>query len=112
GTAAESLLSTPEWSATLKNAPPRDPRESLRYADPMGEPHLREAIAARYGGQDEPAGRVIITHGAVEALNICFAAAAAETGSRRVAIESPGYFMLAPILESLGLEVVPLPRAH
>lgn len=111
GTAAESVLATPEWSATLKNAPPRDPRESLRYADPMGEPHLREAIAARYGGPDEPAGRVIITHGAVEALNLSFAAAAAETGSRRVAIESPGYFMLAPILEALGLEVVALPRA-
>ncbi len=112
GTAAESLLATPEWSATLKNAAPRDPRESLRYADPMGEPHLREAIAARYGGPDEPAGRVIITHGAVEGLNLTFAVAAAETGSRRVAIESPGYFMLAPILEGLGLEAVPLPRAH
>lgn len=112
GTAAESLLSTPEWSAALKNAAPRDPRESLRYADPMGEPHLREAIAARYGGPDEPAGRVIITHGAVEGLNLTFAAAAAETGSRRIAIESPGYFMLAPILEGLGLEPVPLPRAH
>jgi DNA-binding transcriptional MocR family regulator len=112
GTAAESLLATPEWSTTLKNAPPRDPRESLRYADPMGEPHLREAIAARYGGPDEPAGRVIITHGAVEALNLTFAAAAAETGSRRVAIESPGYFMLAPILEGLGLDVVPIPRLH
>src|SRR5262245_7491928 len=112
GTAAESLLATPEWSATLKNAPPRDPRESLRYADPMGEPHPREAIAARYGGPDEPSGRVIITHGAVEALNLVFAATAAETGSRRVAIESPGYFMLEPILEGLGLEAVPVPRPH
>ncbi len=112
GTAAESLLATPEWTATLRSAPPRSPMESLRYADPMGEPHLREAIAARYGGPDEPSGRVIITHGAVEGLNLCFAVTAAETGSRRVAIESPGYFMLAPILESLGLEVVPLPRAH
>ncbi len=112
GTAAETLLATPEWSTTLKNTAPRDPRESLRYADPMGEPHLREAIAARCGGADEPAGRVVITHGAVEALNLTFAAAAAETGARRVAIESPGYFMLGPILEGLGLEVVPVPRAH
>jgi DNA-binding transcriptional MocR family regulator len=111
GTAAESLLGTPEWSAMLKGAPPRDPRTSLRYADPMGEPHLREAIAARYGGPDEPSTRVIITHGAVEALNLTFAAAAAETGSRRVAIESPGYFMLGPILEGLNLETVPIPRS-
>jgi DNA-binding transcriptional MocR family regulator len=110
GTAAESLLATPEWSATLKATPPRDPRTSLRYADPMGEPHLREAIAERYGGPDEPSSRVVITHGAVEGLNLTFAASAAETGSRRVAIESPGYFMLAPILEGLNLEAVPVPR--
>ncbi|HEU4407330.1 MAG TPA: PLP-dependent aminotransferase family protein [Polyangiaceae bacterium] len=110
GTAAESLLATPAWSATLKAAPPRDPRTALRYADPMGEPRLREAIAERYGGADGPASRVVITHGAVEGLNLTFAAAAAEAGSRRVAIESPGYFMLAPILEGLNLEAVPVPR--
>lgn len=110
GTAAESVLATPEWSAALRAAPPRDPRTSLRYADPKGEPRLREAIAARYGGPDEPPDRVIVTHGAVEALHLAFAAAAADTGSRRVVLESPGYFMLAPIVESLGLEPLPLPR--
>jgi DNA-binding transcriptional MocR family regulator len=110
GTAAESLLATPAWSSALKAAPPRDPRTALRYADPMGEPRLREAIAERYGGPDGPASRVVITHGAVEGLNLTFAAAASETGSRRVAIESPGYFMLAPIIEGLNLEPVPVPR--
>jgi DNA-binding transcriptional MocR family regulator len=112
GTAAESMLATPEWSATLKGAPPRDPRLWLRYADPMGEPRLREAIAARYGAIDEPASRVIITFGAVEALNLTFAATAAERKSRRIGIESPGYFMLQPILEHLGLEAVSLPRSQ
>jgi DNA-binding transcriptional MocR family regulator len=109
GTTAESLLATPEWSAMLKNAPPRDPFTSLRYADPMGEPRLREVIAHHVAPDEGPA-RVVITHGAVEALNITFAAAAAETRSRRVAIESPGYFMLGPIVTALGLEIVPLPR--
>jgi DNA-binding transcriptional MocR family regulator len=85
------LLATPAWSAALRSAPPRDPRFSLRYADPMGEPRLREVIAARYSGADEAPDRVIITHGAVEALNLCFAATAALTGSRRVGIETPGY---------------------
>jgi DNA-binding transcriptional MocR family regulator len=111
GTAAESLLATPEWSATLKTAAPRDPRTSLRYADPLGEPHLREVIAARHAGPEESPSRVLITHGAVEALNLTFAAAAADTRSRRIAIESPGYFMLAPIVQGLGLEPVPIPRA-
>ena len=112
GTAAESLLATPEWSAALRSAPPRDPRSSLRYADPMGEPRLREVIAARYGGVEEAPDRVIITHGAVEALNLCFAATAAITGSRRVGIETPGYFMLAPMITALGLEPVPIARTR
>ncbi len=112
GTTAESLLATPEWSAMLKSAPPRDPRTSLRYADPMGEPHLREVIAGRYAGPEEsPARGARARHGAVEALNLCFQTAAAATGSRRIGIESPGYFMLAPIVQGLGLEPVPIPRA-
>ena len=110
GTAAESLLATPEWSGMLKGAAPRDPRTSLRYADPMGEPHLREVIVARHAGAEDGAERVVITHGAVEGLNLTFASSAAETRSRRVAIESPGYFMLAPIVQGLGLEPVPIPR--
>lgn len=108
GMAAESLLATPEWSAALRTAPSRDPHTALRYADPLGEPRLREVIAARHDGGDDPA-RVVITHGAVEGLNIAFAAAAAQTRSRRIAIESPGYFMLAPIVQALGLEPVPIP---
>jgi DNA-binding transcriptional MocR family regulator len=110
GTTAESLLATPEWSATLKSAPPRDPRTALRYADPLGEPRLREVIAAHHEGSGAGPAKVVITHGAVEALNLAFAAASAATRSRRVAIESPGYFMLAPIVEGLGLEPVPIPR--
>ena len=110
GTAAESLLATPEWTAMLKASPPRDPRTSLRYADPMGEPRLREVIAGRHDRPDESPGRVIVTHGAVEGLNFTFASAAADTRSRRIAIESPGYFMLAPIVQGLGLIPVPIPR--
>src|SRR5580698_7874180 len=70
GTAAESLLATPEWSAMLRTAPPRDPRTSLRYADPLGEPRLREVIAGRHGGPEESPARVLVTHGAVEGLNL------------------------------------------
>lgn len=110
GTTAESLLATPEWSAMLKSAPPRDPRTALRYADPLGEPRLREVIASHHAGSCAGPAQVVITHGAVEALNLAFASAAAATRSRRIAIESPGYFMLAPIVEGLGLEPVPIPR--
>lgn len=111
GTTAESLLATPEWSGFLRAAPPRDARSSLRYADPLGEPTLREVLLARFGSPDEPADRVVVTNGAVDALNHSFAAVARATGCRRVAIESPGYFMLAPMLAALELEAVPIPRS-
>ncbi len=110
GTTCESVLATPEWSAALKSAAPRDPMFSLRYADPIGEPHLREVIGARFGGTDDAADRVIVTNGAIEALNLSFAAAAARTGSRRIAVESPGYFMLGPMITALGLTPVGIPR--
>ena len=110
GTTSESLLATPEWTAALKNAPPRDPRVSLRYADPIGESHLREVIGTRFGGTDDASARVIVTNGAIEALNLAFAATAARTGSRRIAMETPGYFMLGPMVTALGLEPVGIPR--
>ena len=112
GTSSETLLATPAWTAALRTAPPRDPLEALRYADPLGEAHLREVIAVRFAPGDDAAGRIVVTHGAVESLNLCFSAAAAATGSRRVALESPGYFMLGPILNHLGLEPVPVPRTR
>jgi len=110
GTTAESLLATPAWTAFLRSAPPRDPRASLRYADPMGEARLREVIGARFGDSEDAPERTLITCGAVESLNLSFSAAAASTECRRIAIESPGYFMLAPIITSLGLEPVSIPR--
>jgi DNA-binding transcriptional MocR family regulator len=109
GTTAESLLSTPEWTQALRHAQPRDPRAWLRYADPMGEPRLREVIAARLEVSPDD---VMATCGAVEGLNLSFAAAAAHTGSRRIALESPGYFMMGPMLAEAGLEVVPIPRTR
>jgi DNA-binding transcriptional MocR family regulator len=110
GTTAESLLATPEWSGMLRRAPPREPLTGLRYADPLGEPRLREVIASRGGGGEVSPERVVVTLGAIEALNHAFGAAAAATGSRRIGIESPGYFMLGSMIEALGLEVVPIRR--
>jgi len=108
GTTAESLLATPEWSGMLKRAAVRDPHTGLRYADPLGEPRLRDVIAARGSGTEVSPDHVVVTLGAIEALNLAFATTANATGSRRVAIESPGYFMLASMLVELGLEPVPI----
>src|SRR6202044_1874178 len=47
GTTAEGVLATNEWRRTLGRFEARDPERNLRYADPLGEPNLRDAIAAR-----------------------------------------------------------------
>jgi DNA-binding transcriptional MocR family regulator len=110
GMAAESLLSTPEWQALLRTSPWRDPRAALRYADPLGEPRLREVLAQKSGAAEVSPDQVLITQGAIEALHHAFVTTSRHTGSRRVVIESPGYFMLAPLLRELGLEPVPVVR--
>jgi DNA-binding transcriptional MocR family regulator len=112
GTTAETLLATPEWTGLLRRAPPRDPMTGLRYADPLGEPRLRDVIAARAGGVAGSADRVVVTLGAIEALNHAFQTTAAAGTSRRIAIESPGYFMLGSMITELGLEPVPIRRGE
>lgn len=113
GTTSERVLSTPEWTAMLRSYPPRDPLAALRYADPAGEPSLREVLATRGGCAEVAPEDIVVTCGAVEALNLSFLVASEERACRRVAIEAPGYFMLEPMLQSLGLEPVPIPRtAH
>jgi DNA-binding transcriptional MocR family regulator len=110
GTTAESVLATPEWRRALTKFEPRDPERSLRYADPLGEPRLRDVIAAREPGVSPD--QVIVTYGAIEALNLAFIATAAATGSRRIGVESPGYFMIPSMLAELGLVAVPIPRTE
>lgn len=110
GTTCESVLATREWSHMLKRAEPRHPSHGLRYADPLGEPRLRDVIAAHVGPHASP-DRVVVTHGAIEALNLAFSAAVAATGSRRIAVESPGYFMIPSMLTELGLEPIAIPRS-
>ena len=96
GTTAESVLATNEWRRTLGRFEARDPERNLRYADPLGEPRLRDAIAARLGNASPD--HVVVTYGAIEALNHAFAVTAAATGSRRIGVESPGYFMIPSML--------------
>ncbi len=111
GCGPASLLATPEWEAALR-APSRGERP-FGAVDPQGDPRLREAIAHKEGILGPAAvdpERVLVTHGASEGLNLACAEAAAATGVRRVAVESPGYYMLGPMLRQLGLEPVPVRR--
>jgi DNA-binding transcriptional MocR family regulator len=81
----------------------RNPRQSVNYCFPPGDEALRREIALRcsdMGGAVSP-DDVVITTGATEALMTSLSAVA-KPGDV-VAVESPAYFMLLQIIESLGM---------
>ena len=76
---------------------------------PQGHPLLREQIALRYlaMGMAQPADELIVTSGALEALNLCLAAVARP--GDLVAVESPGFYAGLQALERLGMKALEIP---
>ncbi len=74
-----------------------------------GNPQLRRQIALRYmvGGLMLPMEELLITNGALEALNLCLQAVT-EPGDL-VAIEAPAFYACLQILERLKLKAVEIP---
>lgn len=82
----------------------------LSVADlPPGNPVLRQQIALRYlgAGIPQPSEDIIVTNGALEALNLCLMAVTRPGDV--VAIESPGFYAALQALERLGLKAVEIP---
>lgn len=82
---------------------------AIGYGEALGEARLRARIARHYAeryGVDLSPARVIVTTGSSGAFVLALLAAF-DTGER-VAVTAPGYPAYANILESLGLEAVPL----
>lgn len=87
----------------------QDPEILSDYGRPQGDLELRRQIARRsitWGGHID-AEEILITHGALEALNLCLRAVT-QAGDV-VAIESPAYFGLLQILESFRLKALEIP---
>jgi len=87
----------------------RDSAHSSRYEAPGGVELLRRQIARRavaYGCSLSPSD-LIITCGGMEALNLAVRAVA-QPGDV-VAIESPTYFAILQIIESLGMKAIEIP---
>jgi DNA-binding transcriptional MocR family regulator len=76
---------------------------------PQGYPLLRQQIALRYLGMGmaQPAEELIVTHGALEALNLCLSAVA-QPGDL-IAIESPGFYAGLQALERLKMKALEIP---
>lgn len=76
---------------------------------PPGNENLRRQIALRYlrAGISQPADDIVVTNGALEALNLCLAAVT-QPGDV-VAVESPGFYVALQTIERLGLRAVEIP---
>ncbi len=83
--------------------------ERMAYTPALGRPSLREKIARHYRdvyGVTVPASRIAVTTGSSGGFLLAFLALF-DAGAR-VAVASPGYPAYRTILESLGIEVVPI----
>lgn len=92
-------------ASTARHMLPRDTVTDL----PLGHAALRQQIAQRYLalGFSQAPGELIVTNGALEALNLCLAAVA-EPGDL-IAIESPGFYAGLQALERLKMKALEIP---
>src|SRR5690606_15454760 len=77
-----------------------------------GDAQLRRQIALRYlvDGLQVPPEEIVITNGALEALNLCLDAIGAVHGDT-ILIESPAFYAALQAIERKGLQAVEVP-AH
>jgi DNA-binding transcriptional MocR family regulator len=76
-----------------------------------GEPRLRAALARRAldSGMTLSPDDIVVTHGCTEALNVALRAVTRPGDT--VAVESPTYYGLLQVLESLGLRALEIPTS-
>lgn len=82
----------------------------LGYPDPLGEPPLREAIAAdyrRHHGLAVDPDTILITTGGQQAIYL-IARALLKPGDA-IAIEQPSYYYSLPLFQSAGIRLLPVP---
>jgi DNA-binding transcriptional MocR family regulator len=84
------------------------PWETVEHL-PQGSASLRQQIARRYlaMGMAQPPEGLIVTHGAIEALNLCLAAVASP--GDLIAVESPGFYASLQALERLKMRALEIP---
>ena len=103
------LFPLPRLARSLaRSARDMDPRLMVADLSP-GNPQLRRQIALRYmvTGVMLPLEELLITNGALEALNLCLQAVT-QPGDT-VAIEAPAFYASLQVLERLKLKAVEIP---
>ncbi len=89
----------------------RSPELLVSPVPPQGHPDLQAVLARRAlaNGINVGPEDVIVTHGCIEALNLALRAVA--RAGDTIAVESPAYFGLLQILESLGMHTLEIPTS-
>lgn len=108
-TPSDELLPTRKLYRLLGSVARKHEHLSNRYDSPQGNLELRRQIAKRsidWGCNLTP-DDIVITVGCSEALNLCLRAVT--KAGDTVAVESPVYFGLLQILESLNLRALEIP---
>ncbi|MBO1110664.1 PLP-dependent aminotransferase family protein [Bordetella petrii] len=89
----------------------RHPDMLVGRVPPMGHPELRGVLARRALelGMNLAPDDIVVTHGCIEALNLALRAVA--RAGDTIAVESPVYFGLLQVLESLGMRALEIPTS-
>ncbi|MBV7482448.1 PLP-dependent aminotransferase family protein [Bordetella sp. BOR01] len=92
---------------TLRN----HPEMLVSRVPPMGHADLRSVLARRALelGMSLAPDDIVVTHGCIEAVNLALRAVARPGDT--IAVESPVYFGLLQILESLGMRALEIPTS-
>jgi DNA-binding transcriptional MocR family regulator len=89
----------------------RHPDALVSPVPPQGDPGFRRVLARRAldAGIHVSPDEILVTHGCIEALNLALRAVAARGDT--IAVESPTYFGLLQVLESLGMRALEIPTS-
>jgi DNA-binding transcriptional MocR family regulator len=103
------LLPTEKLNRTMAAAARRHPELSNSFDVPPGNTALRNQIARRAidTGCELSPDDIITTFGGQEALHLCLRAVAKPGDT--IAIESPTYFGILQVIESLGMKALEIP---
>ncbi|MGH8778590.1 PLP-dependent aminotransferase family protein [Paraburkholderia sp.] len=110
-TAAPDLYPTAALQKTALRVLRHRPSLLTTPGHDRGDPDLRAIVARRAleAGIETTADEIIVTHGGIEAINLALRAVT-QPGDT-VAVESPCFFGLLQVLESLGLRALEIPAS-
>jgi DNA-binding transcriptional MocR family regulator len=102
-------MPTAKLQRTISSIARRKPQSLTQYVLPPGNEDLRRQIARKAldFGCSFAARDVIVTQGCMEALNLCVRAVAKPGDT--IALESPAFFGLLQILESMQIKALEIP---